>query len=170
MTIKRKAKKTLITFYRFIKIKNGKTLKMIIDSYIINLFLRDLAPTDTRNTLLVFFVALAFVLFVQWLINFYKFNKSLPPGPWGIPVIGYLLFMGSEKHTRFMELAKSYGSVYSAKLGNQLTVVLSDHLMIREAFRSEAFTGRPDTPFLQTINGFGKFIISIIIKKNMVLK
>lgn len=64
--------------------------------------------------------------------------------------------MGREKHTTLMELAKRFGSVYSANLGYQLTVVLSDHEMIREAFGRKEFTGRPDTPFMKTLNGLGK--------------
>lgn len=131
----------------------------MIDSYILNMLFRltcDFQMSDTRNTLFVFFSALLIVLLVQWSFKFYQQCKSLPPGPWGIPILGYLLFMGNEKHTSFMELAKSYGTVYSARLGYQLTVVLSDYKMIREAFRREEFTGRPDTPFLKTLNGFGK--------------
>ncbi|KAJ6637049.1 Cytochrome P450 18a1 [Pseudolycoriella hygida] len=85
----------------------------------------------------------------------YREFKYLPPGPWGLPIFGYLMFMGKEKHTRFMELAKNYGSIYSARLGYQLTVVISDYKVVREIFRKEEFTGRPDTPFLKTINGFG---------------
>lgn len=80
----------------------------------------------------------------------------LPPGPWGLPVMGYLAFIGHEKHTRYLELAKRYGSLFSARLGNQLTVVMSDYKMIRDAFRREEFTGRPDTPFMQTLDGFGE--------------
>lgn len=130
---------------------------MIVDSVILSVLLRDFVLSDTRNTLLVFFAALLLVLLMQWLYKFYRQCKTLPPGPWGIPIFGYLMFMGSEKHTSFMELAKSYGTVYSARLGYQLTVVLSDYKMIREAFRREEFTGRPDTPFLKTLKGFGEY-------------
>lgn len=136
----------------FVRAKKKNTLKkMIIDSVILSVM------SDTRNTLFVFFAALLIVLMMQWLYKFYRQCKTLPPGPWGIPIFGYLMFMGSEKHTSFMELAKSYGTVYSARLGYQLTVVLSDYKMIREAFRREEFTGRPDTPFLKTLKGFGEF-------------
>lgn len=114
---------------------------------------------ETQNMLIVFTSALLTVLLVQWMCKFVRQVQSLPPGPWGMPIIGYLAFMGTEKHTKFMELAKRFGSVYSAKLGFQLTVVLSDHNMIREAFRREEFTGRPDTPFMKTLNGFGEFWI-----------
>lgn len=81
--------------------------------------------------------------------------RKLPPGPWALPVVGYLPFLGV-RHKTFLELARSYGALFSARLGNQLTVVLSDYRLIREAFRREEFTGRPSTPLMHTIDGLGK--------------
>ena len=133
-----------------------KFTKMLTDSYLINFIVRQFQCHDLQQLLLVFVSILSLVSFLQWLLNVYSELRKLPPGPWGLPVIGYLLFMGNEKHTRFMELAKQYGSLFSARLGNQLTVVMSDYKLIRECFRREEFTGRPDTPFMQTLNGFGK--------------
>ncbi|KAH8385475.1 hypothetical protein KR093_007931 [Drosophila rubida] len=130
---------------------------MLTDSYLIKCVLRQLQveQQDAQHLLLVFLSLLALVRALQWLLGHYRELRKLPPGPWGLPVIGYLLFMGSEKHTRFMELAKRYGSLFSTRLGSQLTVVMSDYKMIRECFRREEFTGRPDTPFMQTLNGYG---------------
>lgn len=131
---------------------------MIPDSFILKLLMVPNAEkADLKNTFLVFIAALLLVHVIQWIHRFCREIQTLPPGPWGIPIFGYLTFMGTEKHTRFMELAKSYGSVYSARLGQQMTVVMSDYKMIRELFRKEEFTGRPDTPFLKTLNGFGKY-------------
>lgn len=129
---------------------------MITNSVVVNLIMNYLGQPDARNTLILFSVVIVLVRLVQRLTETYREFKYLPPGPWGLPIFGYLIFMGKEKHTRFMELAKSYGSIYSARLGYQLTVVISDYKVIREIFRKEEFTGRPDTPFLKTINGFGK--------------
>lgn len=80
--------------------------------------------------------------------------RKLPPGPWGPPVVGYLPFVGV-RHKTFLELARNYGTLFSARLGNQLTVVLSDYRLIREAFRREEFTGRPSTPLMHTLDGLG---------------
>jgi len=132
---------------------------MLADSYLIKFVLRQLQVQqdgDAQHLLMVFLGLLALVTLLQWLVRNYRELRKLPPGPWGLPVIGYLLFMGSEKHTRFMELAKQYGSLFSTRLGSQLTVVMSDYKMIRECFRREEFTGRPDTPFMQTLNGYGE--------------
>ncbi|EDW82806.1 uncharacterized protein Dwil_GK24949 [Drosophila willistoni] len=134
---------------------------MLTDSYLIKFLLRQLqieqqdSQKDAQHMLMVFFSFLVLIIFMKWLLRHYRELRKLPPGPWGLPVIGYLLFMGNEKHTRFMELAKQYGSLFSTRLGSQLTVVMSDYKMIRECFRREEFTGRPDTPFMQTLNGYG---------------
>lgn len=113
--------------------------------------------TEMRNMLLVFIVVLMSVGALQCGYRFCRQVRNLPPGPWGMPIIGYLLFMGTEKHTTLMALAKRFGSVYCASLGFQLTVVLSDHNMIRAAFGRKEFTGRPDTPFMKTLNGLGEW-------------
>lgn len=129
---------------------------MINDSYFVKFVSKQFYLHEVQINLIVFLSALSIFTFLQWLIKLYKELRSLPPGPWGFPVIGYLFFMGNEKHTRFMELARKYGSLFSTRLGNQLTVVLSDYKLIRECFRRDDFSGRPDTPLLQTLNGFGE--------------
>lgn len=90
------------------------------------------------------------------LINLVREIQKLPPGPWSPPVVGYLPFLGV-RHKTFLELARSYGALFSARLGNQLTVVMSDYKLIREAFRREEFTGRPSTPLMHILDGLGKY-------------
>lgn len=82
--------------------------------------------------------------------------RRLPPGPWAPPVVGYLPFLGV-RHKKYLELSRNYGALFSARLGNQLTVVLSDYKLIREAFRREEFTGRPSTPLMHTLDGLGEY-------------
>ncbi|XP_029675425.1 cytochrome P450 18a1 [Formica exsecta] len=102
-------------------------------------------------TLLVFVSVLLVVRFIQWL----KYIRTLPPGPWGVPILGYLPFIKGDLHLRYNELAKKYGSIFSARLGNQLVVVLSDYRVIRDTFRREDFTGRPHTEFINILDGYG---------------
>ena len=59
-------------------------------------------------------------------------------------------------HLHYNDLARKYGSMFSTRLGNQLVVVLSDHKIIREAFRREEFTGRPHTEFMNILDGYGE--------------
>lgn len=101
-----------------------------------------------------------FVLVCARLFQVFRELKTLPPGPWGLPIFGYLPFLRTEAHLHFGELAKKYGSLFSTRLGNQLIVVVSDHKAIREAFRREEFTGRPHTEFSNILGGYGEYCIS----------
>ncbi|XP_076639929.1 cytochrome P450 18a1 [Colletes latitarsis] len=106
---------------------------------------------EVLYTLLVFLAVLLVARCLQWL----KYVRSLPPGPWGVPVFGYLPFLKGDVHLRYGELAKKYGPMFSARLGTQLVVVLSDHRTIRDTFRREEFTGRPHTEFINILGGYG---------------
>ncbi|CAH0701907.1 unnamed protein product [Spodoptera exigua] len=107
----------------------------------------------SRTSLPLVLVA-ASALLVLRLVSLLREMRKLPPGPWGPPVVGYLPFLGV-RHKTFLELARNYGALFSARLGNQLTIVLSDYKLIREAFRREEFTGRPSTPLMHTLDGLG---------------
>lgn len=85
-------------------------------------------------------------------------TRHLPPGPRGIPLLGYLPFFDGDTHLHYLELARKYGPVLSLRLGNQYVVVLSDYKMIREAFRKEEFTGRPQSEFSDILGGYGEYL------------
>lgn len=84
-------------------------------------------------------------------------TRRLPPGPRGVPILGYLPFFSGDAHVHYLELARKYGAAFSIKLGNQYVVVLSDYKMIREAFRKEEFTGRPQSEFSDILGGYGEY-------------
>lgn len=120
---------------------------------------------DVFTTLLVFAGVLTLARLIQW----YRRSRSLPPGPWGLPVFGYLPFLrNADLHLQYGKLAKKYGSMFSARLGTQLVVVLSDYKQIRDTFRREEFAGRPHVEFMKILGGYGKnkkknlFIIIIL--------
>lgn len=127
----------------------------MLESHIIN-FITSEIRYNARSTLLVFALALLSILILQYVYKQVKICRNLPPGPWGLPIVGILNYIGSEKHTSFMNLAKQYGTLFSARLGSQLTVVISDYKLMRQAFRSQDFVGRPNTPLLTCLNGMGK--------------
>lgn len=109
--------------------------------------------SDVFYTLLVFVGVLVLVRCIQR----FRYLRTLPPGPWGMPIFGYLPFLKkSDLHLRFGELSKKYGSMFSTRLGTQLVVVLSDYRIIRDTFRREEFTGRPHTEFNNILDGYGK--------------
>lgn len=113
-------------------------------------------PKEIRHSLHVFVAVLVLIYLIQWLVKYIHKIKMLPPGPWGIPIFGFLPFMTAEKPACFMDLAKKYGSVFSTRMGNQLMVVISDHKLIRENFRKQEYSDRPDTPLMGVLDGYGR--------------
>lgn len=89
-------------------------------------------------------------------------------GPMGLPIIGYLPFLGPTPHRRYSELAKTYGNIFSLMFGQlpwvfvefvrierktkfellYRVVVLNDLETIKKAFRHDVFSGRPNKQVL----------------------
>nr|QSD59119.1 CYP306A1 [Diaphanosoma celebensis]QST15037.1 CYP306A1 protein [Diaphanosoma celebensis] len=90
------------------------------------------------------FLAILLLLLALWLFRVRSIDDlPLPPGPWSLPWLGYLPFIDTEApYETFQQLARQYGPVYSVRLGDVFTVVVSDPKLIRQAFAQEAFAGR----------------------------
>ena len=61
-----------------------------------------------------------------YLINWYKHPNKFPPGPRGIPIFGYLPFIGNKPHETVLKLSKKYESILSIRFG------LEDRLFLNE--------------------------------------
>lgn len=109
---------------------------------------------EVSGTVLAVFLA---VLMAVRTLQILREASSLPPGPWGIPVLGCLPFLKGDLHLYLRDLTQKYGSLMSTRLGSQLIVVLSDYKMIRDTFRKDEFTGRPKTEFMSILDGYGKW-------------
>lgn len=98
----------------------------------------------------------AFITIVAYL--WYKSRQKLPPGPWNLPILGYLPWLNAEHpYLSLTELAKKYGSVYGLYLGNVYTVVISDAKIVRKVFNKDAASGRAPLYLTHGImNGYGK--------------
>jgi len=72
-----------------------------------------------------------------------RFNNKLPPGPSGYPFLGMLPKIQKEFHLELFDYSKSFGKIFSMKMGNQLIVVLSDHKLIKAAFGKSDFAVDP---------------------------
>lgn len=83
-------------------------------------------------------------LLLKWLFR----QRNLPPGPYGLPLLGSLLLMKTGKPTEvFRRLRRQYGDVFSVQLGGRLVVVINGYENIRDAFvkRADDFSDRPET-------------------------
>ncbi|KAK2664786.1 hypothetical protein Ddye_003360 [Dipteronia dyeriana] len=100
-------------------------------------------PTYEKPTnfmaIITYLVAISSVVWL--LLNLKKWRKTvappLPPGPRGLPIIGYLPFLGTHLHKTFTKLAEDYGPIYKLWLGNKLCVVVSSPSLIKELVRDQ---------------------------------
>lgn len=87
-----------------------------------------------------------------------KLRPPLPPGPWGLPILGYLPFLNrNASFLSFHQLSRRYGPIYRVKLGLVPVVVVADSDLIKTAFKEEAFSGKPPLYITNGImRGYGK--------------
>ncbi|XP_039293148.1 cytochrome P450 306a1 [Nilaparvata lugens] len=88
-------------------------------------------------------------LLLSWLLYFLTVKilrwRVLPPGPWGLPVVGYLPWLDPEHpYLSFTNLARNFGPIYSIQMGRLSTIVITDPKLIKQAFNMDALTGRAD--------------------------
>ncbi|KAL5551077.1 hypothetical protein UlMin_001253 [Ulmus minor] len=96
------------------------------------------------------------VFAVLWLRLSTKISSQLPPGPRGLPLIGYIPFLTSDLHLEFFKLATLYGPIYKLWFANQLTIVINSPSLIKEVVRDQdiIFANR-DTTVSARIMSFG---------------
>ncbi|KAJ8543726.1 hypothetical protein K7X08_025344 [Anisodus acutangulus] len=74
-----------------------------------------------------------------------KNRKKLPPGPWGIPILGHLHLIGKNPHQDFARLAKKYGPFMHIQLGLVPTIVASSPETVEKVLKTydHVFASRP---------------------------
>ncbi|GFY49067.1 cytochrome P450 2E1 [Trichonephila inaurata madagascariensis] len=73
---------------------------------------------------------------------------KLPPGPSGLPFLGYYPFLSSEPEKDYTRMGKIYGDIFSFRsLGGNLIVVVNSAKLIKEVLvkRADEFQGRPQS-------------------------
>uniref|UniRef100_A0A182VPZ7 Cytochrome P450 n=1 Tax=Anopheles minimus TaxID=112268 RepID=A0A182VPZ7_9DIPT len=90
------------------------------------------------------FMPVAVLLFLLgWFIISFCRRHRKPPGPYGLPFIGYLPFIDARKpYETFSQLAKRHGHIYGLWMGQVYAIVLTDPALIRTILAKEEATGR----------------------------
>lgn len=123
-------------------------------------------------TIRLFLIFTTVCLFVKLLLSSRLKSCSsslpLPPGPRGIPFLGFLPFLDKDFHVTLTSLSQKFGPVYQIYLGGKRVVVLNDAKIVREAFRQPVFSGRPDTELTKILQGYGMCLLDYFIVEQVV--
>ncbi|XP_015788852.1 cytochrome P450 2C31-like [Tetranychus urticae] len=101
---------------------------------------------------------LIFLFVFNFLVTTVKRLFLLPPGPWGLPIVGYYPFLKDESYLAFDSLSKKYGPVYCLKLGLHDVVVICDWDHLKLAFADESLLARPYETFFEGLINEPSFI------------
>ena len=99
---------------------------------------------------------LAFIV-VSWCLR--RRYTHLPPGPWGLPIIGCLPYLAMESYRAGLppaqvlnKIGEKYGKVFSMNIAGQLFVVLNDYKSVKNGFHDSRLSDRPVS---QIVEEFG---------------
>ncbi|KAJ9549983.1 hypothetical protein OSB04_022526 [Centaurea solstitialis] len=109
-------------------------------------------------------IALLTLSIITLVISLYKSAGKprfrLPPGPRGLPVVGYLPFLGLNLHHEFTKLAQIYGPIFMLKLGSKSHIVVSSSDLAKVVVREQddIFANR-DAPVAGLAVTYGQGIV-----------
>ncbi|GBM52619.1 Cytochrome P450 2J2 [Araneus ventricosus] len=89
-----------------------------------------------------------------------KARSNFPPGPMGLPLVGYLPFLTEDMYLDFIKLGMKYGDVFSIRLGSQDIVVLHGGDAIKEALNKPELLGRPPNSAMEKVSPSSAFFSS----------
>lgn len=92
--------------------------------------------------MLVEVVLLGALLFLLWQVL--KKPANLPPGRWGLPLVGYVPLPGPTVEDHLRHLSNKHGDIYLWRMGTQVMVFVHDYRLLRDALTRQEFTDRPD--------------------------
>ncbi|XP_064111559.1 cytochrome P450 2L1-like [Macrobrachium nipponense] len=69
--------------------------------------------------------------------------SSLPPGRWGLPIIGYIPLYTNNTRKIVSDLREQYGDIFTWKIGSHVFVGFCDYELIKTTFSRPECQGRP---------------------------
>lgn len=93
--------------------------------------------------------------------NSRKEKGMLPPGPWGLPIVGSLPFLDQDLHSCFARLSLKHGPVMKVQLGSRLCVVISSPEAAKEVLKDhDADFADRDIPATAVVASYGEMDIA----------
>ncbi|XP_071944060.1 cytochrome P450 2U1-like [Antedon mediterranea] len=88
-------------------------------------------------------IGITMLLFLVYITR--DLRRNLLPGPWGIPGLGIIPFLGSQPQQTLVRYSKKYGPVFSGYLGSRLVVFVNDFKSMKQMFAKsgDTFNDRP---------------------------
>ncbi|XP_063917084.1 cytochrome P450 306a1-like [Zophobas morio] len=81
-------------------------------------------------------------------------SRKYPPGPWNLPLIGYLYKLDKKTpNLDLMQLAEKYGPIYTIKLGLTNTVVIAEAKLLKKVLLKDQVLARPPLLTFQMMFG-----------------
>ena len=71
-------------------------------------------------------------------------RRRLPPGPTGLPLLGYMPFMARNHTDTLMQMFRRYGKIFSLRLGLTDVVFISDFEVLKRISKLDVFNYRPE--------------------------
>ncbi|KRY32747.1 C-terminal-binding protein [Trichinella spiralis] len=125
--------------------------------------------TDIRMSLAVVICILVIGFSLLWWTC--RGGGKSPPGPFGLPIVGYMPWLGSKMNLTLTRLWEQYGDVYSIRVGSRQLVVVNGQRAIRGALATnDHFAGRPDFFTFRLVSGFDDFSPAYKRRKKLILK
>ncbi|GBN32352.1 hypothetical protein AVEN_57040-1 [Araneus ventricosus] len=107
---------------------------------ILNYFNLDLSSGTGGLSLVA--ATLILIKILQKLVRWFTVGRKRPPGPFGLPLVGYFPFLGKEPNKTFWNMRGKYGNIIGVNLGPKYTVVLNDYISMKEVLCHPAALNR----------------------------
>ncbi|KAL0324423.1 UNVERIFIED_CONTAM: Flavonoid 3'-monooxygenase [Sesamum calycinum] len=112
----------------------------------------DLLPLAVSSAIFL----LVSVFLYSWILNNSRTElPPLPPGPRGLPILGYLPFLDRNLHLQFTILGRKYGPIYRLWLGSKLCIVISSPSLIKQVVRDQDTVFANRDPTIAALLGTG---------------
>lgn len=85
-----------------------------------------------------------FLTIIAHYLNERQRKKGMPPGPVGLPLVGYIPFMPSDYGDKLLSLRQKYGKIFTLTLGSADVVFISDFDAMKKVMSQDKFNFRPD--------------------------